>query len=170
VNVLMDPSVPLFKVSAGLDLGIPEKWIMEIQGNVELQMAPGDTHLAIGWPYPDNAVQSSVLGGVLNPRCGAYFTPTTGRVCAGESWNYWVFSGNIDADLQYNFANQPYFAGSIWASGSVDFYIASLGASASLEAQLFEDYLWYSGAFTATIGTPWPLPDIHVSVDFTGTL
>ena len=170
VNVLMDPTVPLFKVSAGLDLGIPDKWIVDINGNMELQMAPGDTHLAIGWPYPDNAVQASVLGGMINPRCGAYFTPTSGSIRWGESWNYWVFSGNIDAGLDYDFLNQPYFHGGIWASGCVDFYIASLGASAGLEGRLYDDRLAFNGVFRATIGTPWPLPDIHLSFDFSGDM
>ncbi|MCX6345424.1 MAG: hypothetical protein NT018_10200 [Armatimonadetes bacterium] len=174
-DMFMDPSIPMFRVGAELNLVLPSKSIniIEVSGGLEFLAKPDDVHLAIGWPYPDQAVSASVLGGVLNTRFGLLATPGSINVRAGTGFNYIVFSGSIEADFGYNILAgpaDPYLWGGIWASGEVDFWVASIGASASLEGKLFRDYLWFNGTFTATIGMPWPLPDISASAGMSGTL
>jgi len=169
VAIGCDPRVPSFYVNGAVDLGIPDPSIVRVHGTLGLLLSPGDTHLDIGWPYPENAVTSEILGGVLRSRFGGHFTLDSATICAGQSWDYWVFQGVIEGSFGYQ-AIAPYLIGQISASGMVDFVIASLAASATLSGELYDDYLDFDGMFTATIGTPWPLPDIDVSVDFSGRL
>ncbi|MHB0998378.1 MAG: hypothetical protein ACYC27_03950 [Armatimonadota bacterium] len=175
VDMFLDPSVPLFRVGAELNLVLPSKSlnIIEASGGLEFLAKPDDVHLAIGWPYPEQAATASVLGGVLNTRFGLLATPGSTRVRAGSSFNYLIFSGSIESDFGYDILagpSDPYLWGGIWASGCVDFWVASIGASASLEGKLYRDYLWFNGTFTATIGMPWPIPDIHASAGLSGTI
>lgn len=180
VDLFLDPSVPLFRVGAELNLVLPSDSIniIEAKGGLEFLAKPGDIHLAIGWPYPDQAASASILGGVLNVRLGLLSTvgplpaPCSTNVRAGTSFNFEIFSGSIETDFGYNISpgdSDPYLWGGIWASGEVDFYVASIAASASLQGELYSDHLWFSGTFTATLGMPWPIPDIHASAGFSGT-
>lgn len=172
VDVLLDPSIPMFRVSADVDLGIPDKSILEVKGGVELQASPSDTHLSIGWPYPENAIGASILGGALDGfRAGASFqVPGSYKVRGGASWGWWIFNGSIDAGFDCNFGGEPWMAGYMTASGSVDFWIASFCASANLNAALYSDRLDFGGSFCASLNMPWPVPDIDVSVPFSGSI
>lgn len=170
VDVTCVPSVPSFAVNAAVDLEMPSADIVDIHGSLNLLLSPGDVHLDLGWPYPENAVSVDVLNGALSLKGGVHCTPGSYQVAAGTNWNYWVFKGSIYATYGYNFLSPPYLNGSIMASGCVDFWIASLGASARLSGALYDDRLDFSGEFTATVGMPWPVPDIDVSVDFSGSI
>ncbi|MHB1456098.1 MAG: hypothetical protein ACYC0V_04190 [Armatimonadota bacterium] len=175
VDMFLDPSVPLFRVGAELNLILPSKDIniIEAKGGLEFLAKPGDVHLAIGWPYPEQAATASVLGGLLNAKFGLLATPDSTNIKAGSDFDFKIFSGSINSDFGYNITpgpDEPYMWGGIWASGEVDFWVASIGASASLQGKLFSGYLWFDGTFTATFGMPWPLPDIHASAGLSGTL
>jgi len=172
VDIAFDPGIPAFAADASLDIGVPDKRILELSGTVGVYISPDDQHIQMGWPYPENAVSSKTLGGVLSGRAGCYFSPLSNpalQACYGTGLDYKIFSGSIDASLAVNYQTAPYLVGAVWASGSVDFYIASLSASAALNAAIYDDYMAYDGSFRATIHTPWPAPDIHVSTGFSGT-
>ncbi|MHB9133684.1 MAG: hypothetical protein ACYDBB_21685 [Armatimonadota bacterium] len=170
VDVSCDPRIPAFGASAAVDLGLPNPDVLHLQGALSLYIAPDDAHLDIGWPYPDNAVSAQVLGGIINGRAGAHITPLGTTVSAGASFNYWIFKGSLDASFGYSLLGNPLLDGSIWASGEVDFYVASLCAAAALHAQVYPDRLWFDGSFRAKVNMPWPVPDFGVSVGYSDTI
>ena len=69
--LFLDPIVPLFRATADVNLSVPPgKDIFKINGAMELLVSYDDTHLAIGWPYPDQACSVTLLtfgmrGGLL---------------------------------------------------------------------------------------------------------
>jgi hypothetical protein len=169
VSVFLDPTVPLFRANADVNLSVPPGLnIFNINGSMELLLSPDDIHLAVGWPYPDQACSATVLS--YGMRGGLLAQPLAYTVAAGTSFSYWPFSGSFDASLGYNFLNVPYLSGHAWASGSVDFIVASIGASADLSANLYDDGMHCNGTFTAEINLPWPIPDWEGSVGLSCTL
>ena|GEM_PF-2617052 len=169
VAVFLDPTVPLLRANADVNLSVPPGLnIFNINGSMELLLSPDDVHLAVGWPYPDQACSATVL--TYGMRGGLLAQPLAYTVAAGTSFSYWPFSGSFDASLGYNFLHAPYLSGHAWASGSVDFWVASIGASADLAADLYDDGMHCNGTFTAEINMPWPIPDFEGSVGLSCTL
>jgi hypothetical protein len=169
-DIWIDQLAPGFGAEIYVDMGFPVSSVMRISGSMGLYVGKDDIHIDIGWPYPEYAVSGELLSGALYPMGGVHITPTGTRVCMGTGFNYWVFKGSINGDFGYDFAHEPYLVGSIWASGEVNFIVASIGASASLSAALYHNELDFSGTFSASINMPWPLPDLHPSVNFSGSI
>ena len=171
VTVDLDPAVPMFHVGAAVDLGIPDKDVLRVNGTLDLLLSPNDVHFDVGWPYPEKALNAALLKGLLSAKAGMHWTPTELAIRAGMAFDYYILKGKLDCGFGYNLSPtppNPYLYGSIYASGEVDFIIISLGASAELAGAVCPECFAYDGEFCVSIGLPWPLPDIDCCAGFDG--
>ena len=148
VDISIDPTVPMFRASADLNLNLPSKTfkVIGLSGSMDLLMKPGDVHLNIGWPYPQKAIQASLLNGAFSrSRFGMQARLSNNMpgfgIGLGSKFDYGIFGGQVEVLLDGGLCadSSPYFRGSVFAEGEVDFLIASLDASADLRAGLRAD-------------------------------
>lgn len=170
-DIIWDGAAKSFRASADAHLAFPDRKtpLITADGSMELVVAPGDQHFYLGWPFPERAVNITAFGNTLEGGTGIVLKPSTSFGAAfKESFSFGPLSGEIDGTIYASYSSSLAFGGTVHASGEVDFCVFTVGAEASLNAELTDKNLHISGEFTGYIDT-W-FGDISASVGIDGHL
>ncbi|MGQ9579314.1 MAG: hypothetical protein ACUVWQ_11910, partial [Candidatus Aminicenantales bacterium] len=148
-----NPLVPLFNFTSQTKLDL--YGVIKVQGGMRVfagkENGKPAVILAIGWPYPENAVGYSMLNGTLYGRFGLYGYASSDKTVevkanAGCGLNVGIFKGEIEGELNFIINSDPFLSGQVNAEGEIDVWVGALGASGELGVKLYkEPHLDYDG-------------------------
>ncbi len=151
-SIEFNPLKPFFKLTSQANLNLYN--VVTVQGGMEVFAGKKEgknvVSVAIGWPYPDNAVGFSMLNGKIYGRYGLYgYTAGSGiqiSARAGAGLNVYVFKGSIEGSFNFYTTSDPFLSGEAAAEGEIDVWVGAIGASGELAVDVYkEPKLHYEG-------------------------
>lgn len=159
-TIEFNPLVPRFKFTSQTRFDL--YGVIKVQGGMEVfagkESGKPDVYVAIGWPYPENAVGFSMLNGRIYGRYGLYGYASSNTVevmaKAGAGLDVGIFRGEIEGDFEFiaNAKADLFLDGYASAEGEIDVWVGAVGASGELEVQVYkEPRLHYDGEVSAWV-------------------
>lgn len=158
-TIEFNPLRPLFKFTSQTRFDL--YGVIKVQGGMEVfagkENGKPAVYVAIGWPYPENAVGFSMLNGKIYGRYSLYGYASSNTVevkaNAGAGLNVGIFRGEIEGELNFLINADPFLSGQVMAEGEIDVWVGAVGASGELAVQVYykKPKLHYDGEVSAWV-------------------